>query len=1667
MGLVIYFRIFVEYLSNLIVLDPSLGWLGCQFISITKKQIMKKPFCANFILGIILLFFSLCVTQLSAATILAAATGNWNSAATWTGGVVPGLADDVIIRGNFVVTVTASVSCKSVLIQGLAAGTGTSTLLIGSGNTLSVTGNVDVIAGTSTSPSPYFSARLTNNGTLTVGGNVVLNTSDAAQYGYCYFDQGAGITSVAGNFTASGYSASQSSNITFTGAGAINLTGTASTLTLNANSSITYGAFAGTVELTGDNSNLNIAGGVFNMGTGTSTLKLSGALTSTGTFTKGVGTVIYQGTVGQTITALNYHNLSSTGSGARTITAVVGISGAFTKGTSTYATAGSTINFNGTGAQFVPVLQYNNLTISGARTTNQVTLDNSDTIKIGGALANTSTYTTGGSIVSTGTVICYDGTGAQTVSAFPYNDLTINKPQGIIASTANSNVVVGGNCTVISGVLSIGTGASVVGQLAEYTFSGTVATSILDVKDGATLTILGTSLFPSNFPKTLWKNIILNPNSTVNYAAAGAQTITDYQYGNLMCSGTAGTRTLAPTGSIKVAGTFTPNSGTFNYTITGSTIDYNGAAAQTIAAFNYNNLTVSNAPANITLAATGTIGIAGAFAPNAVSFGKITGSIIDYNATTAQTVSPFNYNNLTISGNRTSNAVTLSPTGLIQVAGALANTAVFSSGAIVNTGSTIVYNGTAAQSVIDFPYNNLSINKTGTASLTANLTATNLKGNLAIEKDTLATAGFTLTGSATKILSITEFGVLNISGTTAAFPTGFTTVTLDPKSWVVYSSTAAQTIAAQNYGNLKSTNTGARTLAATGIVGVATDFISGTNTYTTTGSTVEFNGTSDQSLSGGLGSSTNSLNNLNINNSGTAVTNGLTLSGNVTVAGVVNMKEGQLFLNGKTLVVSNSAVGSVLRTNGFITSESVDNSSKVQWNIGTTVGEHVIPFGKSTTEYLPFKFNLTSGDASNITVSTYATSAINEPLPVSPVVTGIDQQGSTDAANTVVDRFWNVSASTAAARTATLSFDFLLTEQPASLATPKVQSWNGVTWDPGLTGQTVSANSISVPNVTTFSTFAIYDNSVPVAAFTADVVKGCVGTSIQYSDNSLPNATNWNWSFPGGTPATSTAKNPVVVYNTNGVHDATLQVSNFYGNTSLTKTGYITIGAPDAPTVSNNGPVCDGSPINFTATSEAGATYSWTGPNGYSSTQQNPTIPFASTSQSGTYSVTSKLNGCSSAPATQLVTVNPIVAPSVSIASSSSSNSFCSGTTATYAATPVNGGTTPAYQWKVNGVDAGTDNPTFTSNGFSNGNTISCTMTSNATCAVPASANSAITTITINPTVTPSVSISGANEICSGTPATFTAAPADGGTSPTYQWKVDGVNAGTNSSMFTSSTLTNGNMVSCEMISNASCATTVNAVSSQIEMIVSPTVVPAVTVQLTTGTDALCSGETVSFIANPTNGGSTPVYDWKVNNVSTGVTDNVFSSSSFANMDKVICVMTSNSQCLTSATATSTSITVSVNPIPDQPVISQNGLVLTSDQTVGNQWYLDGVLIVSATNQTYTVVQNGIYTVVASLNGCQSPSSDAKVINNVGIGEIARSGVLSVGPNPTTGLITIKQLTAIQKQFNVSVYNAVGELVYTGNDTNSVIDIGNQGAGIYTLHIEGIDFALSQKIIKL
>lgn len=164
-------------------------------------------------------------------------------------------------------------------------------------------------------------------------------------------------------------------------------------------------------------------------------------------------------------------------------------------------------------------------------------------------------------------------------------------------------------------------------------------------------------------------------------------------------------------------------------------------------------------------------------------------------------------------------------------------------------------------------------------------------------------------------------------------------------------------------------------------------------------------------------------------------------------------------------------------------------------------------------------------------------------------------------------------------------------------------------------------------------------------------------------------------------------------------------------------------------------------------------------------------------------------------------------APALAIALTSGTNPSCDDAELIFTATASNLSSVPSYQWQVDGQNVAATSATFTTQGLLNGQVVTCRLIGGAGCGSGAQVVSNAITIQRQAYVTPSLSISSSltGAICSGTAVTFQATPLNGGTAPTYQWKVNGVNVGTNSSAYTTSTLQNGQQVSCVMTSNAQC----------------------------------------------------------------------------------------------------------------------------------------------------------------------------------------------------------------------------------------------------------------------
>ena len=168
--------------------------------------------------------------------------------------------------------------------------------------------------------------------------------------------------------------------------------------------------------------------------------------------------------------------------------------------------------------------------------------------------------------------------------------------------------------------------------------------------------------------------------------------------------------------------------------------------------------------------------------------------------------------------------------------------------------------------------------------------------------------------------------------------------------------------------------------------------------------------------------------------------------------------------------------------------------------------------------------------------------------------------------------------------------------------------------------------------------------------------------------------TSYSWTGPGGW--TSSLQNPSRTGATTAMAGTyTLTVTDSNGCTDDESTS-VTVNAKPAATASSNSPVCEGSTIVLAGGPGGVTSYSWTGPNGFSSSLQNPTIPSATSSNAGTYYLTVTNGGCTSDPASTVVTVNP-----KPLADAGADAVIISGDSVVIGGTPTASGGTPTYTY--------------------------------------------------------------------------------------------------------------------------------------------------------------------------------------------------------------------------------------------------------------------------------------------------------------------------------------------------------------------------------------------------
>ena len=373
-------------------------------------------------------------------------------------------------------------------------------------------------------------------------------------------------------------------------------------------------------------------------------------------------------------------------------------------------------------------------------------------------------------------------------------------------------------------------------------------------------------------------------------------------------------------------------------------------------------------------------------------------------------------------------------------------------------------------------------------------------------------------------------------------------------------------------------------------------------------------------------------------------------------------------------------------------------------------------------------------------------------IQVSPSVTSVytvSISGTNPVTNTQTTVV-NVTTLTVVVPSITLSSNSAVCPN-SSINLTATSGFTNYTWTSPVSSQTTAAASLSIPNANQAlaGTYTVIGRTAQGCTATATAVvdliptstiavtanpNACQGGVINLTANA-PGATGYNWSGPGG--YSSSLQNPTlnnVQPNQAGVYTVTALFSGTGANTcSVTNVSTVSI-VPAGTVLINPVPdVCHNATINFVGPN-GGTQYDWTGPAGFSSSQQNPSIPNADIIHQGIYNVAITTNGCVNTGSVNITVYNPL-----SFASNPTNITLCSGKTGTIAAAGFGGSGTYNYQWSPTTDLAAPNSPYTTVTGNT---TITYTLTAtDANCPVTLPVSVPVT-VSVNPTPVINMSVS-------------------------------------------------------------------------------------------------------------------------------------------------------------------------------------------------------------------------------------------------------------------------------------------------------------------------------------
>lgn len=588
----------------------------------------------------------------------------------------------------------------------------------------------------------------------------------------------------------------------------------------------------------------------------------------------------------------------------------------------------------------------------------------------------------------------------------------------------------------------------------------------------------------------------------------------------------------------------------------------------------------------------------------------------------------------------------------------------------------------------------------------------------------------------------------------------------------------------------------------------------------------------------------------------------------------------------------------------------------------------------------------------------------------------------------------------------------------------------------------------------------ITNPQAPIANFTSDKTTICSGGQVKFTDLSSNFPTSWQWTFSGGTPATSNQQIPTVTYTTTGNYTVKLKVMNAQGSNEITRTSYISVSSPPAMSL----PFSEGFQGNLFPPSG----WSLATTSGENWEQNADAGGFATSSQSMLYDNFNLDAGSSKDDIiTPAINLNGANSPRIKfdIAYAAYSNNSvdtlevliadaCLSTFKSIykkgsSALAGNNSNTMNYfipsanQWRRDSIFVPAaylnKNVKFIFRNYGGyGNNIYIDNVNVYGSAIAPTASASFTT---SDTV-----------VCQGNSLTFTnTSIASTGSPDSVRWTIQGGLPSTSTSVsnITSTFNTVGNFTISLIAYKAGNASATFSKSIRVKP------KPNVTVN----SPNICSGQFATLQAN---GAST--YTWSPN-IGTGATVNTPPLTSNANYTVTGITM----GCSNSASAS-----VTIKPIPGNPILTLSNDTLNCNVVIAGatyEWYKGGILFTTTLSSILKVTSNGNYSVKVINNNCSSiQSADVNVVLT-GIKNNKSEVQLSVVPNPNNGLFDIAISSFSVKNYKLRLFTISGQtileedwLVKNGKNSKS-INLTGMDKGIYYLSIISEEGVATQSII--